>query len=231
MLASGTGTPHPGNGRRSITDSTPVLIVRSEARDRKFLRELLARHGIGSAEAATGAEVWAAVLRERPALVLMDVELEDVAGYELCRQLRDEHGEGLAIIFVSAGRTAALDRIAGLLIGADDYVVEPFDEDELVARIRRCLIRSAPAPDNGRPEEVRSPLTRRERDVLEMLAAGLAQPAIAEALVISPKTVATHIQRILIKLEVHSRAQAVAVAYREGLIPLAPKGGSPPVSA
>ena len=182
---------------------------------------LLLRHGIRSAQAATGEEAIAAVRSELPAAMILDVELEDVSGYELCRQLRDEHGEALSIIFVSANRVHALDRIAGLLIGADDYVVEPFEPDELVARVRRCVTRAAiPAADPPPPEQVRSPLTTRERDVLGMLAAGLAQPAIAEALVISPKTVATHIQRILIKLDVHSRAQAVAVAYRERLIPL-----------
>ena len=213
-----------GDGAHSITDSALVLIVRREAGDRGFLQELLRRHGLRSAQAATGAEAAEAVRRERPAVAVLDVELEDVTGYELCRQLRDEHGETLSIIFLSADRTEALDRIAGLLIGADDYVVEPFDPDELVARVRRCLSRSSRTA--GRPTaRARSPLTRRERDVLGMLAAGLAQPAIAEALVISPKTVATHIQRILIKLEVHSRAQAVAVAYREGLIPEA--GASP----
>jgi DNA-binding NarL/FixJ family response regulator len=60
-------------------------------------------------------------------------------------------------------------------------------------------------------------LTKREREILAMLADGLSQKAIAEDLVISPTTVATHIQRILVKLGAHSRAQAVAIAHREGL--------------
>jgi DNA-binding NarL/FixJ family response regulator len=206
-----------GEGHR-IRHPAPVLVVRSDATDREFLTELLVRHGIESQQASTGHEASAAVLAHRPGVVVIDVELEDVAGYELCRQLRDDHGESLAIIFISANRTAALDRVAGLLIGADDYLVEPFDDDEMVARIRRCLMRSTVPPVEEDPEELRTNLTRRELDVLEMLGSGLAQPAIAEALVISPKTVATHIQRILAKLQVHSRAQAVAVAYSEGLI-------------
>jgi DNA-binding NarL/FixJ family response regulator len=207
-----------GSEHTSITTRPAVLIIRSAASQRDSLRELLDRHGISSAQAATREEALAAVVSEEPAVVLLDVELEDVAGYELCRQLRERHGEGLGIIFVSAGRTASLDRIAGLLIGADDYVVEPFEDDELVARVRRCLSRSPASTPVPVPNEPRSPLTEREREVLGMLASGSAQPAIAEELVISPKTVATHIQRILMKLEVHSRAQAVAVAYRKGLI-------------
>jgi DNA-binding NarL/FixJ family response regulator len=61
-------------------------------------------------------------------------------------------------------------------------------------------------------------LTARERDVLELLASGLGQAQIAEALVVSPKTVGTHIEHILQKLGAHSRAEAVAIAYRDGLI-------------
>jgi DNA-binding NarL/FixJ family response regulator len=221
------GPDRRGNEQTRITDAPAVLIVRSEAKDRELLTELLDRHGIFNAAAATGDEALVAVVRARPAVVLIDVELKDAAGYELCRQLRERHGEGLGIIFLSAGRTAALDRVAGLLIGADDYVVEPFDPDELVARVRRCLSRSSTPADEPKSASDRRPLTGRERQVLGMLAAGLAQPAIAEALVISPKTVATHIQRILMKLEVHSRAQAVGVAYREGLISGAPADGLP----
>jgi RNA polymerase sigma factor (sigma-70 family) len=71
-------------------------------------------------------------------------------------------------------------------------------------------------------DEAESPLSRltpREREVLELLLGGLTQEQIAERLVISPKTVGTHIQNILTKLGVHSRAQAVALAHRGGLVP------------
>jgi DNA-binding NarL/FixJ family response regulator len=109
-----------------------------------------------------------------------------------------------------------MDRVAGLLLGADDYLGKPFVEDELLARMRALLRRSGSrrVPTDAPP----SPLTRREVEILRMLAAGLAQRDIAQSLVISPNTVATHIQRILTKLGVHSRAQAVAEAYRLGLL-------------
>ena len=207
--------------------SASVLIVRSRTRDRTVLLDLLDRHGICALETGSGEEAVAMVARERPAVVLLEVELSDVAGYEVCRRLREEHGEELAIIFLSAARTASFDLVAGLLIGADDYVVEPFEPDELVARVRRCLSRSPTHISDRVAATAATSLTSRERDVLELLAAGLRQKQIARELVISPRTVGTHIQRILAKLDVHSRTEAVARAYRDGLVPQAAASSHP----
>jgi DNA-binding CsgD family transcriptional regulator len=82
--------------------------------------------------------------------------------------------------------------------------------------MRRSLRRS-PTNGNGARKDETS-LSPREREILELLAAGRTQSEIAAALVISPKTVATHIQHLLAKLGVHSRAQAVSAAYRLGLV-------------
>ena len=125
------------------------------------------------------------------------------------------------MILVSADRTSALDRVAGLMLGADDYLVKPFDTGELLARVRRSLRRvAAPAGNgngNGRPTTDVT-LSPREREILALLAEGRSQSDIAASLVISPKTVATHIQHLLGKLGVHSRAQAVAFAFQRGLV-------------
>jgi DNA-binding NarL/FixJ family response regulator len=131
--------------------------------------------------------------------------------YEVCRELRDEFGEGLPIIFMSGERVEVIDRAAGLLIGGDDYLVKPLVPDELLSRVRRLLSRTTQTI-------VASGLTGRELEVLRFLAAGLSQKGIAEELVISPKTVGTHIERIFRKLGVHSQSQAVALAYREGWV-------------
>lgn len=131
-----------------------------------------------------------------------------------CRALREEHGPGLPVMFVSGERTESFDRVAGLTIGADDYLVKPLAEDELLARLR-CLLRRA-----ARADAALSTLTPRELQVLKLLADGLDQDEIAERLVISPKTVGTQIERILAKLGTHSRAEAVGLAYRLRLVPL-----------
>jgi DNA-binding NarL/FixJ family response regulator len=152
--------------------------------------------------------------------VILEVHLEEISGYEVCQELRERFGGDISIIFISGARTTASDRVAGLLVGADDYIVKPFDPDELLARVRAAW-RRVPVEPSRNGEQPVSPidsLTPREREVLELLAAGLPQAQIAMALVISPKTVGGHIQRILTKLGVHSRAQAVAIAHQEGLV-------------
>jgi len=170
-----------------------------------------------------GYEVCAAenaeVLLERldghiPTLAIVEVELPGaVSGLEVLRQLHERFGDDLPVILVSAKRRTPLDRTAGLMLGADDYLTKPVDVGELLARVRRSLRRAAPSNGNSKLK-----LSPREHEILGLLADGKNQSQIAGELVVSPKTVATHIQHILAKLGVHSRAQAVAAAYREGLV-------------
>lgn len=196
-----------------------ILVVDRNAGARGHVTHLLERIGYETRQARNGREALEAASQIQPALVLLEVNLAEVSGYGVCRQLRDRFGDDIAIIFLSGDRTEVYDRVAGLLLGADDYIVRPFDEGELLARVRTAL-RRHPAPDSGGRVEanpVDERLTRREREVLGLLARGLTQAQIARELVISPKTVAGHIQRILNKLGVHSRAQAVALAHRHDL--------------
>jgi DNA-binding NarL/FixJ family response regulator len=191
-----------------------VLVVDDDALFRAYVRSVLEEGGYRVVEAVDGLAALAAVRAERPAAVILDVNMPRLSGYEVCRSLREEHGPDLPLMFVSGERTESFDRVAGLTIGADDYLVKPFAADELLARLRSLLRRA------GRPEAAASTLTRRELEVLRLLADGLDQAEIAERLVISPKTVGTHIERILAKLGAHSRAEAVALAYRLRVVPV-----------
>ena len=190
----------------------PLLVVDDDEGVRVLVSALVEQAGYVPRPAATGEEALAALDSERPAGAIIDVQLPGISGYEVCRELRDRFGETLPIVFISGERVEALDRVAGLLLGADDYLEKPFAPDELLARLRRLVRR--PSASRG----AASKLTGRELEVLRLLAAGLAQAEIAEQLVISPKTVATHIEHILSKLGVRSRAQAVALAYRDDLV-------------
>jgi DNA-binding NarL/FixJ family response regulator len=195
-----------------------ILVVDHGRASRAAVSRLLARAGFSALEASSGEEALAAAREEQPALVLLEVSLPDVGGYEVCRALRDEFGDGLPIIFVSGARKESVDRAAGILIGADDYIIKPFDPQELLARVRRLLERSERERVRRAPPHAKLDLTARELDVLRLLAEGVRPADIATDLVISPKTVSNHVQRILGKLRVHTQAQAVALAYELGLV-------------
>lgn len=198
----------------------PILVADGDRATRRVISRLLRRIGYEISEAKTGPEALELAAHLQPALVVLEVNLEEVSGYEVCHELRDAFGDEIAVIFLSSHRTTPPDRAAGLLVGADDYIVKPFDSDEFLARVRAALRRVLVQPTNG--QDARPPiyasLTMREREVLQLLARGVNQTDIAAALVISPKTVGGHIQRILTKLDVHSRAHAVALAHQHGLV-------------
>ena len=174
-------------------------------------------------QAKTGPEALEFANQVHPALVLLEVSLPEISGYELCRELRDAYGGEIAVIFLSHDRTTAADRVAGLLVGADDYIVKPFDPDELLARVRAALRRLPSRLSPGVKPPVGASLTTREGEVLRLLARGLSQAEIGAELFISPKPVGGHIQRILVKLGVHSRAHAVALAHEHALTEIEPE--------
>jgi DNA-binding NarL/FixJ family response regulator len=194
-----------------------VVVVDDDQAFRRVLISVLQRAGYATLGVASAEEAQAAISNRRPDVVLTDVQLPGVSGYELCRQLKGEYGEQLAVMIVSGDRTEAFDRAAGILLGADDYMVKPVDPGELVARVWRLAGRSNgnhTSQSNGSSGKLDA-LSARERQVLDLLSAGSDQEKIAQELFISPKTVATHIQRILTKLGVHNRTQAVALALRD----------------
>lgn len=211
-----------------------VLVVDDDVADRRLTTGILRAAGFETRElsgkdAARSANDGG---DQAPAAVVMNVSLEGITGYEVCRRLRIAHGDGVGIVFLSADRTEPIDRVAGLLLGADDYLVKPFLPDELTARVLRLVQRNGHGNGygqaaingsrngsshlNGRRHPYE--LTDRELQVLELLAAGHDQAEVARRLVVSSTTIGTHIQRILSKLGVHNRAQAVALALRESLV-------------
>lgn len=190
-----------------------VLVVDDDEALLELMQVVLGASGIAVTTASSGEAGLASARRARPALAILDVCMPGLSGYEVCRALRAQHGDGLPIMFLSGDRTESYDRAAGLMLGADDYMTKPFAADELLARVRSLMRRGVAAQARRLGE-----LTSRELEVLQLLAEGRTHREIARALVIAPKTCAKHIERILEKLSVHSRAQAVAIAYRYDLV-------------
>jgi two-component system OmpR family response regulator len=135
----------------SETAPTRILLVDDEPTLREPLAAYLARQGFVVRESDSAAAARAALVEETPDLVLLDVMMPGEDGLSLCRHLTETRG--LPVILLTA-RGEATDRIVGLEIGADDYVVKPFEPRELVARIRSVLRRAqrptaAPEDDAG----------------------------------------------------------------------------------
>jgi two-component system, OmpR family, response regulator MprA len=135
----------------TVRDNRPmkVLVVDDDRAVRDALRRVLTLAGYEVQVAEGGAEAIEAVAQAVPDAVVLDVGMPDVDGLEVCRRLR-MLGNRVPILMLTA-RVEISDRVAGLDAGADDYLVKPFDNDELKARLRALLRRTGPDSD---PDEL-----------------------------------------------------------------------------
>src|SRR5512137_454705 len=118
-----------------------ILVVDDEPQIRRVMRSALSSHGYVITDAKTGEEALESIRKERPDLVLLDVNMPGMGGIEACREMR--HSFDAPIIMLTV-RNAERDKVLALDAGADDYVVKPFGMEELMARIRAALRRHAP---------------------------------------------------------------------------------------
>jgi DNA-binding response OmpR family regulator len=116
-----------------------ILLVEDEAKIARTVRLYLEQAGYQVATVEDGALAMPAFRHEQPDLIILDLMLPHVDGWELCRQIRRE--SGVPIIMLTA-RNEETDRIIGLELGADDYIAKPFSPREVVARVRAVLRRS-----------------------------------------------------------------------------------------
>ena len=219
----------------AVTEPVRVVIADDQALVRSGFRLILAADGIDVvAEAADGTEAIVAVRDTRPDLVLMDIRMPGMDGLEATRRVLAENGDHAPRIIILT--TFDLDRYVydALAAGASGFLLKDVTPEHLVAAVR--LVRSgdallAPAitrrlveryatrevPASAVHPEL-SALTPRELEVLRALARGLSNAELAASLYLSEATVKTHVARILFKLGLRDRAQAVVAAYESGLI-------------
>jgi two-component system OmpR family response regulator len=129
-----------------------ILVVDDEPEIRRLLRDYLSRNGFEAVMARDGREMWHALERHAVDLVVLDLMLPDVDGLTLCRNLRAR--SNIPVLMLTA-RGEEADRIVGIEMGADDYLVKPFNPRELLARIKSILRRTRALPPNLLPEPVR----------------------------------------------------------------------------
>ncbi|SRR5713226_1756965 len=118
-----------------------VLVVDDEPNIRDLVQVALKFHGCSVAAAANGADALRQADAVKPDLIVLDVMLPDIDGFEVCRRLRAD-GNEVPVIFLTARDTSS-DTVVGLAIGGDDYVTKPFSVEALVARVRAVLRRAA----------------------------------------------------------------------------------------
>ncbi len=126
-------------------DAPKILVVDDEIKITRVLQAYLEREKYPVLTAHNGQEALRLAREEKPDLIILDLMLPIVSGEEVCRQLRQE-GSRVPIIMLTA-KTALEEKVKGLAIGADDYVVKPFSPQEIVARVKSHLRRSD--PDHG----------------------------------------------------------------------------------
>ena len=214
-----------------------VVIADDQRLVRSGFRLILNSAGIPVvAEAADGKEAIAAVLRHRPDVVLMDIRMPEMDGLEATRRiLASRPGEDMRIIILT---TFDLDQYvyAALAAGASGFLLKDVSPEHLIAAVqlvrtgdallapsitRRLVERFAPrgpVPREGVLERDTSTLTPRELEVFGLIARGLSNAELATALTLSEATVKTHVARILAKLQLRDRVQAVVLAYETGLV-------------
>jgi two-component system, OmpR family, response regulator BaeR len=122
-----------------MTDTPKILIVEDEDIQAAILLEAVREAGYLPLREASASGVIACVHREKPVAVLMDLRLPDQHGFDLCRELRTS--STVPVIMVTA-QDEALDRLVGLEVGADDYIVKPFNVAEVLARLKALLRRT-----------------------------------------------------------------------------------------
>jgi DNA-binding NarL/FixJ family response regulator len=210
-----------------------VLLVDDDHLMRAGLAELLAVDPSIEvvAQAATGREGVNLTRRHRPDVVLMDVQMPDLDGIAATQQLVDE-APGTRILILT---TFELDDyvFGALRAGAAGFLLKRTRPEELIAAVhtiaageallspsvtRRVIDRMAqqPVPDLA-GDRVLASLTPREREVLGFLARGLSNREIADTLVVEESTIRTHVKRVLFKLDLRDRIQAVIFAYENGI--------------
>jgi len=216
-----------------------ILVVDDDRTFRIILIRYLEKQGYTVQGVGSGVEGLTAFEQEPHDLVVSDVMMPEMDGLEFCRRLRNTRlGQLVPFIFLS-GKGELDDRIQGHMMGADDYLNKPFEPRELLAKIEAQLERSrrihaeivrlmqqnttSESQPLSSSTTVNSPpplpLTPAEERVFWEVIQGLTNKQISDLLFISPRTVQTHLSRILSKLGLENRSQLVRFAFERGYQP------------
>lgn len=207
-----------------------ILIVDDDTALRTALIRYLQKRGYVVQDAASGLEGLSLFEQDPPDLIVSDVIMPEMDGFEFCRRLRSlRTGQLVPFIFLSS-KGEVEDRVQGHSIGADDYLIKPFEPRELMAKIEaqlersrrmhsemvRLMQQSSPPLEPPAPAPTPLPLTPAEEKVFWQVIQGFTNKQIGDHLFVSPRTVQTHLSNILSKLQLDNRSQLVRFAFEKG---------------
>ena len=187
------------------------------------------------AEAVDGETAVELTNQYLPNVVLLDVGLPGIGGVEACRQIKQQHPDIPVLVLTSHSQKPLIDRL--IAAGAQGYCLKGIEADMLILALRsvaagaswwdrtvtaeiRAVFENQPNSTTTITEALANPLTRREQEILALIAAGKSNQEIAALLYITIGTVRVHVHTILQKLEVRDRTQAAVLAIQKGLVAL-----------
>jgi DNA-binding NarL/FixJ family response regulator len=217
-----------------------ILVVDDDLGTRLSISDYLELSGYSVITANDGQEALAMVEEYHPDLIVTDIVMPRMNGYELVRRVRQQPGFRLLPVILLTARTKTQERILGYQSGCDLYLPKPFELEELAAAIRNLLERSQIIQSEYRvshkenlataveaqnsvfthleKSELFSSLTSREQEVLELLTHGLSNVEMGQQLHLSPRTVEKYVSSLLRKTATSNRAELVRFAIKHGLV-------------
>ena len=201
-----------------------LVLIEDHQALREGLELLLRRHGVDVVgTAGTAAEGRELIERLEPDVSLVDIRLGDDSGIDLTRKVLDADSRRRVVLYTGSSDVELL--ISGLDSGARGYALKEGTPTELTGALATVAAggtyvdpRLRPALLSGRTTQRMPSLSKREREIMDLLSQGLTGEDVAERLFLSSETVKTHIRNAMSKLEAHTRVHAVAIALREGYI-------------
>lgn len=213
------------NARGVLSMPLTILIVDDDVGTRLSISDYLELSGYSVITANDGQQALAMVEEFHPDLMVTDIVMPRMNGYELVRQVRQKPRFRLLPVILLTARTRTQERILGYQSGCDLYLPKPFELEELGAAIRNLLARSQliqSAYNTSYPStatvELISELTPREQEVLELLTHGFSNAEMGQKLHLSPRTVEKYVSSLLRKTATNNRAELVRFAIKHGLV-------------
>ena len=213
-----------------------ILVVDDDTTLRTALTRYLEKRRYLVQDAGSGVEALKIFEKDPADLIVSDVLMPEMDGHEFCQRLRaTRSGQLVPFIFLSS-KSDVEDRVQGHSIGADDYLIKPFEPRELLAKIEAQLERSRRMnseivrlmqQSKSSPAQVSAPaplpLTPAEEKVFWEVIQGYTNKQVGDHLFVSPRTVQTHLSNILSKLQLENRSQLVRFAFEQGYrLPIEP---------